>query len=79
MKKISMAMIGIIISLSFSGCELTESNEDFSKTRSIERPHQGFWYRKICIENVVYLYGKRRLSVYINPKTLKPQNCEERK
>ena len=38
-----------------------ESNKDF--------------YRKVCIENVVYIKAYRRMTVYINSKTLKPVRC----
>jgi hypothetical protein len=34
-------------------------------------------YKKNCIDNVFYISGKRVLSVWINPKTLKPSNCKQ--
>lgn len=32
-------------------------------------------YIKICIDNVWYIRSDHKLSVWINPKTLKPSNC----
>jgi len=36
----------------------------------------GYSFEKICVDNVFYIKSSNKLSVWINPKTLKPENCK---
>jgi len=33
-------------------------------------------YKLICIDNVKYISGIKKLTIWINPRTLKPENCK---
>jgi len=60
-------LVILAILMTINGCDdsyTTKGNSGFST------------FNKICVDNIYYLNSTKKLSVWINPKTLKPQNCK---
>ena len=60
-------LVVLVILITVNGCDNsynTKGNSGFST------------FSKICVDNIYYLNSTKKLSVLINPKTLKPQNCK---
>jgi len=66
MKKI-MLILMFVISLQASDVYTTTKTNNWLSSPT---------FIKICIDNVYYIKGYGRLTVWINPKTLKPSNCK---
>ena len=55
---------------------------DFEKVKHLKtyESSRSSWdtFSRICVDGVVYLFGVRTMSPWINPNTMKFQKCEER-
>ena len=70
MRKILLVLFTLsLLAQSISAYESYSTDETKWKTF-------GYNFSKICIDNVFYIKGNYTLSVWINPKTLKPENCK---
>jgi len=72
-----MNKILLIIALVFIvGCEEKTKEDIINDTNQVKEVQRNdLWYRKKCIENVVYIAQYRSLTVYIDKDTLKPVTC----
>jgi len=62
----------LLASLFLLGCDgKTDGNTELRELQPVQHL-KGY---KLCFDNVIYVSAHRRLAVYINPKTLTPQNC----
>lgn len=70
-----MKYLVLVMSLFFIGCSQGHTQQQERYTTN-SPPTDNFRFSKVCVDRVVYLTGTKRLSVWINPKTLKPNNCD---
>ena len=67
MREVLIIMVAVF---AISGCQQYSDNIHDTTTQGSGA------YKKICIDNVYYLHGTKRLAVYIDSETLKPINCK---
>ena len=72
-------LLPLLALLLLAGCTNPPTTEAEFKQQQAKEHHKKMFrgFDIMCINNVKYLYGYRKLSAYIDPITLKPENCGE--
>ena len=70
----NMKYLVLTVGLFFIGCSSEYYNQQKSYTTN--SPSITFGFSKVCVDRVVYITASKRLTIWINPTTLKPNNCD---
>ena len=71
---LAIIMIGISTFIFFSFLEKEKIKSKISNEERNKQITKDF--HQVCYENVIYINDNKKLSVYIEPKTLEPVNCK---